>query len=141
MNIGFEYHYTLKRKGASRMAAPNKTLKTVLRSKFLLETSVFPGSITQMIKLRPAYLGMPLNDYLLQPRRAGEKCPFDPDTVTGNPTDGKAGIITTPSPADDGTPEFLNTLGVAFFDAKMHTYHITRTQLGNIGIFSFLNRF
>jgi len=127
VNIGFEYHYTLKRKGAACLAAPDKYLKTVSGIKFLLEACVFPGSITQMIKLGSTHLGMSLNDHFLQARRAGEKCTFNADAITGNPSDCKTGIIPTPSPADDRTPEFLNTLGIAFFDAKMHTYHITRT--------------
>ena len=102
-----------------------KNAKACSGSEFLFEAGMFPGALTQMVEFCPADLRMPLDNYFLQAGRAGEKCAFNANAITGNSPDGEGGVVAAGPLADNGATEFLDTLGVAFLNADMDIDQVT----------------
>jgi hypothetical protein len=109
--------------------------------KTLLKAGAFASSLAQEVQPGAADLAVTLNDYLINPRRAGKEGSFNADTVAGYAANGKGGIRSIIAIVKNGTLELLDALAVSFFNLYMHANNVTSPQGRDIRIYRRLEGF
>jgi hypothetical protein len=93
---------------------------------------LFTRQTTQEVQLCPAGVGVSFHHNFVDAGRKKKECSFYANAIGGGPADGEIGIIAAFTRANDCALEFLDTFGVTFLDANMHTHLVTWFQLRDI---------
>src|SRR4030066_165362 len=96
---------------------PQKVSQEILH-KFLLQPGSLTGAVAQEIEVRTADSRVAFDDDFFDARRTQQKSPLNSYTITGDPADGKIGVVAAATMPDNSSTKFLGAFVSAFFDAQ-----------------------